>query len=409
MQFYHSGQIPTDLAEKSYAANLLRLMPNGTAPIFALSGLAKKKKCLQIEHGYWSKTMEFTNLLLTANITADTQTVLQCDSVSTVIPNQIIRIPRPFSGSTFVAPEYVRVISVDRVNNRITVERGFGGTTKFATLSAGAGYLMFGVGNAHEEGSLKPTPRSIIPVRHMNYTQIFRNAWSTSRTMAAIKMIVGQGAVAENKMDATAFHAQDIEFATLFGRKSMGVGPQGNPLHTMDGFEAVIEQYNPDHLMTAGATTSYKQLESMLDKVLDTQTDVGVGNTRDIFLGSKALQVINEVGRLSGEYQLNDGQTNFGMSFRTFQTSRGKFRLIEHPLLNTNDYLKGMAFVLDLSAFDYAYMDGRDTQIEYLNGNMQSTDGTDASGGILTTELTTEIQNPFSCAIIYGLTAGAAS
>ena len=409
MDFYHSGQIPTDLAEKSYSYNLLRLMPNGTAPIFALSGLAKKKKCLQIEHGYWSKTMEFTNLLLVANILTDAQTVLECASVASVIPNQIIRIPRPFAGSTFQAPEYVRVISVDRSANEITVERGFGGTTKFATLDTTTPVLMFGVGNAHEEGSVKPATRSIIPVRHMNNTQIFRNGWSTSRTMAAIKMIVGDGAVAENKRDATSFHAQDIELATIFGRKSMGVGPQGNPLHTMDGFESVIEQYNPNHLMTAGATTSYKQLESMLDKTLDVQTDVGVGNSRDLFVGSRALQVINEVGRLSGEYQLSDGQTNFGMSFRTFQTSRGKFRLIEHPMLNTNDYLKGMALCLDLSAFDYAYMDGRDTQIEYLNGNMQSTDGTDASGGILTTELTTEIRNPFSCAIIYGLTAGAAS
>lgn len=405
MDFYNSSNIPANLAELSFAANIMRIMPNGSAPLYAMSGLAKKKMAKQIEHGYWSKTMEFTNLVLAAAITSDAQTSLVFESVATVIPRQIIRIPRPFSGGVFQAPEYVQVVDVNYNTNTAVVTRGFAGTAKFATLAIGA--IAFGVGNAHEEGSTKPTPRAIIPVRHMNYTQIFRNGWSTTRTMAAIKMIVGDGAVAENKRDAMAFHSQDIELATLFGRKSMGVGPQNQPLHTMDGWEAVIEQYNPDHLMEAGSSTNYKQLEAMLDKVLDYQTDTSSTNQRSIFCGSSALKVINEIGRTSGEYQLSNGQSNFGLTFREFQTTRGKFNLIEHPMLNTNNYMKEMAFVLDLSAFDFAHLEGRDTQIEYLNGNMQSTDGTDATGGILTTELTTEIQNPFSSAIIYGLKSAA--
>ena len=64
MDFYHSGNIPVDLAERSFAAGLALRMPGGGAPLFALSGLAKKKTAKTIEHGYWSKQYDYPTLVL---------------------------------------------------------------------------------------------------------------------------------------------------------------------------------------------------------------------------------------------------------------------------------------------------------------------------------------------------------
>lgn len=401
MRFYSSSDLPIDLAQKSFAANIARKMPNGTAPLFAMTGLAKKKMAKDIEHGYWTKSMQFTQVTITAEAAA-VDTVLEVATTMGILPNQVIRVARPFVGGLFQAPEYLRVLSVDHGASTISVERGFADTTALALIPAGTKVPV--LANAHPEGSPRPVSRAIVPERVMNYTQIFRNAWSQSRTLAAIQQIVGKGTVAENRADCAAFHASDIEFSILMGRKSLDVDSvTGEPIHTMDGLEAIIETHAPTNLREAGTTTNYDQLEDLLDPVLDFKTDFMQGNERTVFCGKQALKVINQIGRLSGEYQIRDGQTRFGLRFSTFTTTRGVFHMVEHPLLNTNEEYQKMAFVVDLSSFELPYLEGRDTQVEMINGNMQSTDGTDATGGIMTTEVTTEIMNPFACGIIYNL------
>ncbi len=405
MRFFNTDQIPTDLAEKSFAANIARIMPNGTAPLFAMSGLAQKKIAKQIEHGYWTKTMEFTNVVLNGAIANGGITTFVVVSTVGLVPNQTLRYAKPFAASVFVPPELVRVISITNATT-FEVERGFAGSTAAAIPDT---TNLPAVGNAFPEGSPKPVSRAIIPVRVLNNTQIFRNAWSQSGTLKAIQMIVGNGAVQENRDDCAAFHSTDIETATFFGRLSNTTdSATGEPIHTMDGIEALIEKLAPENLKEANATTNYGELEDLLDPVFDQKTDMMQGNRRTIFCGSTALKVINNIGRLSGEYQIVDGQTNFGLAFSTFTTTRGKFDLVEHPLFNTNAEWKKMAVVMDLTSFDFAYLEGRDTMIQEINAGGSDTDGTDATGGVLTSELTIELQNPFACAIIYGLTQGVA-
>lgn len=49
-----SAHLPTDLAAKSFAAMITRLMPNGTAPLFALTSLLKDETAKGLEHGYYT-------------------------------------------------------------------------------------------------------------------------------------------------------------------------------------------------------------------------------------------------------------------------------------------------------------------------------------------------------------------
>jgi hypothetical protein len=407
MKFYNTANIPTDLAKKSFAAGIARVMPNGDAPLFAMSGLAKKQRCAQIEHGYWTKSMQFLVIQIATAVSAANTTALVVTDASGALPGQIIRLAKAFSAGNFVAPEYMRVTAVNYGTNTLTVERGFAGTVASASIPSGTKLPVFT--NAHPEGSAKPAPRAIVPTRVLNYTQIFRNAWALNKTLKATQMIAGKGAVAENKEDCAAFHATDIEFAALFGRKFLGTdAATGEPIHTMDGIEALVQTHAPTNLKEAGATTNYNQLEDLLDGTLDFKTDFMNGNNRTLFVGKTAKKVINNIGRLSGEYQIENGQTNFGLQFTSFQTSRGKFSVVEHPLLNTNEEYQKMAFVVDLSSFDFVYLDGRDTEHQYINVNSQNSDGSDAEGGVITSELTTQIMNPAAFGVIYNLRAAAA-
>lgn len=404
MQFYTTANIPAGLAQSSFAAGITRRMPNGGAPLFALSGLAKKVQAKQIEHGYWAKTMIYPSVTLTAAASIS-DTNLQVATTEQVVPGAILRFQKAYGGTAqahTALAENILVTAVVDANN-ITVLRSFQGTTAAAIPNS---TQLIQIGTAHEQGSNAPTSIAVTPVRKLNYTHIFRDSWDITGTLAATHMEQGYNSVSENRGDCAALHAQGIEKAAFFSKKVLTTR-NGRPLSTMDGIEQLIYQDAPGNLFEAGATTTWDQLETMLDPVFDYVTDAMNGNVRTIFLGGGALKVINNIGRLSGQYQIVDGQTSFGLQFKQFKTTRGLFNLVEHPIFNTNPDWKKMAVVLDLSSIDFAYLDGRDTFHTDINTKSNSPSGKDAMGGVLTSELTVQLTNPEACAIIYNLRAAA--
>ena len=401
---FNTGNFTQDLAKKSFAGMITRLMPNGNAPLFALSSMLQSSTAAAVEHGFFTKTMVFPAFTLTADITAGA-TTFTVASTANLLPGQILRLQA--TGENVVVNTVVDATS-------ITVQRAVGTVAAAAVTVASAAPEAYQVGNAYEEASLRPQALAINPVRVTNLTQIFRNTWAISGSAEATQVIAGGTTVAENRQDCAAFHAADIEKAIFFGQKSQGFR-NGQPFRTMDGLISIVgnlayypPSYSAANIYPAGSTTDYTDLETMLDPVFNQATDPRVANERLIFVGGTARKVINQIGRLNGEYEIVDGQTNFGLQFSTFKISRGTFRMIEHPLFNSNPYWSKMAVAVDLSTFGLAYLGDRKTQNKEFNQDKTPVDnGIDATGGSLLTELTVEIKNPPANAVITGLTAGA--
>jgi len=400
---FNTNALTTDLAMKSFAGLITRLMPNGSAPLFGLTSMLMSENAVQVEHGFFTKTMLFPQFTLSANITA-ADTNIPVTSTANLLPGMIMRID-----STF---ENVIINSVTS-GTVVNVTRAVGTTPATAALS---GVSAWQVGNAFEESSLRPNALIINPVRITNLTQIFRNTWAISDTVRQTMMIAGETNVAESKQDCAAFHAADIEKALFFGQKSQG-SRNGQPFRTMDGLINIVGNlaYYPSYYVapnvnTAGATTNYTQFEGFLDPVFNQSTDPKVANERILFVGGTAKRVINNIGRLNGTYFLVDGQTDWGLQFSTFKTARGTFRLIEHPLFNSNTSWSKMAVAVDMSTFRVAYLGDRKTQNKEFNSEPGDGDdnGIDAVGGTLTTEMTCVVKNPPANSIIYNLTAAAA-
>jgi len=386
---------PQDFNKKSFAAMLVRYFPNGGAPLFAMSALFGTKTALQYEHGYFSKTMIFPSITLGAAVADGVATTFTVVSTANVVP-----------GMAFRAETTGEIVVIDSITSATALEatRGVGNVAAGAIANAG---VLYQVGNAYEEGSVRPEALSIIPTRTTNFTQIFRNSWQLTGTAAATQVITGDGNVAENRQDCALFHSVDIEYALIFGQKFQGT-KNGKPFHTMDGLISRIAQDAPGNIAPAGATTNYTQLEAMIDPLFDVATDPKTSNERIAYVGGKALIVINNIGRLNGTYNLVDGQTNYGLRFKTMTLSRGTIRLIEHPLLNTNPTWARNMIVVEPSSFDLAYLGGRKTMSqEYGVTGTPVDNGIDAVGGTLTTEVTTEIKNPAANGYFTGFTAAA--
>ena len=400
---FNSSLFAQDIVKKSFQGMITRLFPNGSAPLFGLTSMLTSETALQSEHGFFTKTMLFPQMTLSAAGQTATDTIFTVTSTVNILPGMVMRCDS--------TTENVLVNSIVSPT-QVAVQRGIGGV---AAQALPASTNLYQVGSAFEEASLRPNALAINPVRVTNLTQIFRNTWAISDSVRATQMLVGDTNVAENRQDCAAFHAADIEKALFFGQKFSGTR-NGQPFRTMDGIYSIVSNlayypstYSSPNITIAGATTNYTQFEAAFDPLFNQATDPKAANERVLFVGGTAKKVINNIGRLNGTYYMVDGQTDWGLQFSTIKIARGTFRVIEHPLFNTNPSWMKLAIAVDLSSFNLAYLGDRKTQNKEFNmsGESVSDNGVDAVGGTLTTELTTVIRNPPAYGVFTNLTAAA--
>ena len=442
--------IPRGLMRQSFAAMINRLMPMGGAPLFGLTSLIPDTGVLSFEHGYWTKVMAFPKVTAASGAAATisgTQVVLTIsadvagavlganNNGSFIIANDLLIDDQTYeqfrvmsttlgsdgSGTITLQRGYSALFMVDSnalvaVNNStenlypgksgapVVTNPGTSGIPATTGVTTRAITLLH-AGNAFEEASVRPTSVSLVAQRASNYTQIFRNAWSVSKTLAVSQLLAGNGAVQESKLDCGAFHALAIEKSLFFGQKSLTTGPGGQPYHSMDGIYNVINNNAAGNITTlggdGGGATNWTNLEAALDKTLQVTGDPRGGNIRTIFCGGQAKRGFTDIARKNSNYNIEqDGPssqlTEWGLEVTKFRTARGRFELIEHPLFNAygaSSPLAKTAFIVDLGALKVGYL--RKTVEDLYNQNGALVDNSiDAQGGVLTTELTMEITNP---------------
>lgn len=396
---FNTGNFHNKITEDQFIKALLHFGPGGTAPFFAISGLFGSETIHNIKYDYWAETMIYPRFSLKTAIQANTTTFKVSDT-STILANDTFRIE---------ATNEVVVVNQVLSEDEISVTRGVGAAAVNPATDIPRAYK---IGNAFEESSLRPNAKTLVPVQMSNITQIFRNSFAVSGTVTQVKSIVGDQQVAKSRSDGAKFHAVDIETSLIFGRKQSGFR-NGNPFRTMGGMIETISniEYYPDNYTSPNVFqaqptgTSYDELELFLENTLNTSINGTYGNERTIYCGSQALTTIIKIGRLQGQYQIEDAQTIFGMTFNRFRTARGLFHLVELPLFNTNPDWSKMALVVDQGFFDLAYLGSRKQEVRLFNenGNTAQDYGIDAVGGTITSELTNLVRNAPHNAVIFGL------
>lgn len=388
---------PAELNARSFAATMLRLFPDGAAPIFALTSQTGRSRAVSSTHGYFTKTLTFGSVTVDdSDDLASGDTTLVVDSTTGILAKMVLYVP--------ATRENIRVVSVDSAT-QLTISRAFGRVAAGVILNNA---VLPVIGTAFEEGSARPTARGLTAVYVANYTQIFRNAWAVTDTARASLAEMGFSNVSENRKDCALLHSVEMESAIIFGQPKMDTtGSQ--PLHATQGIVDACEQYAPGNTTVLGSTTSYAQLITAIEPAWTYSHDMGDSRSRMVFAGSTAMKVFNEIAKASGTVQILQGQTSFGFSFNRFMFYKGSIIMVEHPLLNGMPGMAGMAIGLDMPALKLAYMEGRDTRPEEYGGTgRNNANGVDADGGSLTTEFAVELLNPAGCFVLYGATAGVA-
>jgi len=389
---FNTGDNPSELNARSFADVMLRLFPNGSAPLWALSSKAGKKKAKASTHGYFSKTMTFVTTTSTGG-DSSSATQLTVGSTSGMCVNMVLHNVR--------TKENYRVVSVDAAT-LVTVARAFGRITA-ATINAADKIIQ--AGTAFMEGSARPGSRRLQTVYVANYTQIFRNAWGLTATARASMSEMGYSNVAEDRKDCSLFHTVEMEGALIWGQPKMDTTTE-QPTHATQGILDAINQYAPGNVQAAGGTTNYSQLVDLVEEPFNYSTDIGNNGERLGFCDRKAMKVLTDIGRNSGQIQIMQNETKFGTRYTSFSFYQGTINLIQHPLMNGLDPNGGNLLITDMAAIKLAYMEGRDAlPEEYGNDGKMVELGTDGVGGSLTSEFAAELINPYSCGYVTGLTA----
>jgi len=397
---FYTNYNPAELNQRSFSNMILRLFPNGSAPLFALTGEAGRKRAKASTHGYFTKHFAITKPVTHGSIIGPAATTIITTSTAGIVPGMVFQVP--------TTRENIRVTSVTDATD-FEAQRSFGGVAA-ANIPASTQLIL--VGNAHTEASTRPTERSMSAVYVPNYTSILRNAWALSDTARASLAEAGYNNVAENKLDCMTFHSTDFESQMIWGQPVAPVADAatGKLIHSTQGFIDVMNQYASSNIQTAAATTNYSELVDLVDPALaqSTSKDAMGRKERTIFCDNLAMKVFHDIGMNSADVNMTIDSTTFGMQFTEFRTYRGSFRLLEHPLLSemSQGAGTGLALIIDLPTVGVAYMDGRDIKKEQYDGSGDSTgDGIDAVGGSLTSEFATEFHSPPTCGIVNGITA----
>lgn len=349
----------------SFNSKLFRSQLAGTAPIFALSSGSTQFQLTSKIH-YWFMKQPYSSKLIASAAANNSATSITVDKGTVVEPSSVIMNTK--------TNEYMFVSAVS--GNTLTVVRGFAESTAAAVTQNDE--LLY-LGTAKKEGSLAPNPKYRRGVPRMNYSQIFRNGWGTTRTAEYIKFITGNKAT-ENKEDAVSMHAQDIEMALLLGRKSLNQVDGSEVLSTMDGLMSIVKN---NTALAAAATLD--SIQEWMYSNFETCPE-GVPNERVVMTSLNVLYILNKLIRDAGSsyYPIGTATKVYGLDVYALQLpGMQEVKILAHPLFSQTESLSKSMLIYHPGLIKIGYM----TDAEIKDATPVGMDG---QANVITSELTLE-------------------
>lgn len=349
----------------SFNSKLFRSQLAGTAPIFALSSGSAQFQLTSKIH-YWFMKQPYSSKLIASAAANNSATSITVDKGAVVEPSSVIMNTK--------TNEYMFVSAVS--GNTLTVVRGFAESAAAAVTQNDE--LLY-LGTAKKEGSLAPNPKYRRGVPRMNYSQIFRNGWGTTRTAEYIKFITGNKAT-ENKEDAVSMHAQDIEMALLLGRKSLNQVDGSEVLSTMDGLMSIVK--NNTALVAAATLDS---IQEWMYSNFETCPE-GVPNERVVMTSLNVLYILNKLIRDAGSsyYPIGTATKVYGLDVYALQLpGMQEVKILAHPLFSQTESLSKSMLIYHPGLIKIGYM----TDAEIKDATPVGMDG---QANVVTSELTLE-------------------
>lgn len=296
------------------------------------------------------------------------------------------------TGQYFAADDLVKNVATGEVfkvvsiaTDNLTVVRGIGA----AGVAMGSGDKLLIVGNSSMQGSGAPAEKVVGITPYYNYTQIFKTAFSVTNTLESTKLYGGKELARLRKL-AGIKHAKDMEYAFLFGRKSL-VTTGAQPISTTEGIMTTLAS-NPNNASIA-KTDADAVAQGKLMAFCEDLFTYG-GSERTCLCSPDVLSWFATLANNKVQLIQSDNDKTLGLSVTRYSTPHGILNLVLHPLL-VNGYGSKL-IALSTEDLYYRPLTGRDTK---LTTNVQLPDE-DGVRDMYLTEAGVELRLPLKHGIL---------
>ena len=418
-----NGDWVPDQRPKNWRQQILKLYPNGSAPLTAILSMMSEEKTDDPQFYWW--TQEQTAVmgdvlgvytlpdLSVAYITGAIAGTVLYIQVSTTLANRIREGHQILlrDASDYRVDVIGKVTGVVRgtITSVLTVKLLEADNNSPDNNLADCDSFKI-VGNINPEGGEMPDAIALNPTKVDNFTQIFRTPLSITRTARKTRLRTGDQ-YQKAKAEALEMHSWEMELAFLWGIKTENVGDNGKPERTTMGAINFIREYAPancdDYTLNAdfAGDSWVAGGETWLKAKLEQIFRYGA-NEKLCLCGSGFLLGIDALASWNGHINIAPGQKTYGLDIRSWVTPFGTIHMKTHPLFSYDETTRNMGVLLEPKEMTYRFIDdtafyGESTDKNHPEGyGTRRVDGTNEE---YLTECGLEFGLPQKCAVLNGV------
>jgi len=363
----------------SWREIILRLYPNGSMPLTALTAMMPSKKVTDAYYHWWQKAMPTQSAPVvgpTSSVGLYTDAACSATYSTGATAGQTLYCKiTTANAKQFIRSQQVQLLDasdptmhvVARITNVIPVDATYSALSCYlleADDNSTAGTLaqcdtVTIIGTANPQGGTRPEAITSGPEQRNNYTQIFRNSLDLSRTLMETKLRT-EPAYQAAKRDALEYHGIEMEKAFMWGIQGTGTGINGKPITYTEGIISSIRTYGLVDDFKADTDTAYagKAWVDCGDRWLNENLEVmfRYGSSERLALcGSGALLGIQTLVQELGLWELLN-ETTFGINVTKWTTPFGTITFKTHPLFSVDATTRNMMVLIEPKNIEYNYI-----------------------------------------------------
>ncbi len=409
-----TGDWATDERPLNWRQGILRLYPNGTAPLTAILSKMGEEKVDDPQFHWWTKSLAtqrasvtnvFTDAALTTPLAVagtDGQTLyvqmIEADADQLRAGHQVLL--RDASDNTVDVNAKITAVVKSGASSYATVKLLEADDNSSNNNLTSCDVLLV-IGSINPEGGAIPDAIAYDPLKLFNYTQIFRTPLEITRTARRTRLRTAD-AYQEAKREALELHSIELEKAFLWSIRTETTGANGKPERTTLGLIPSIRDnasgnvvdftqdsdYSGDSWLTSG--------EEWLDKTLEVIFRFG-SMEKLAFVGSGALLGINRLAKTGAQINIKPRQMDFGIKVAEWITPFGSIFMKTHPLFSYEETNRNAMVIFEPKLLKYKYID------DTIFKKDQEAKGTDGSKDEYITECGLEFHHSTAMGYLTGL------
>ena len=403
--------------------NILYLYPNGMTPLTAILSMMGSKKVTDAQFHWWTEQIGSVSGAVTGIFTVPD---LSVPYASGGVRNDVVYVAVSATLANRIRAGH-QILLRDASDYRVDVVGKVSSVSTSGATSVLAIILLENddnspahdlsdvdnllvIGNINSEGAEMPNAIALNPVKHYNYTQIFRSPLSITRTARSTNLRTGDD-YQKAKRECLEMNSIEMELAFLWGIMTERIGDNGKPERTTQGVINFIRNNAPGNVDDYTLNPAYAGQnwttggETWLKAMLELIFRYGAED-KLCLCGSGALLGIDALAQNSGQINLAPAQKTYGMQIKTWITPFGTIHMKTHPLFSFDATTRNMMVILEPKELEYKFITdtvfyGESSAKQHPEGyGHRRIDGTEEE---YLTECGLEFGFPLKCGILNGV------